>query len=419
MKEITMSDMHINNIKKWKLNDSVKQKVEEMSFGFLVMLREKLLNIEKDLSLPLNFVSALVSTYNVEDSCFTFGNGADKFHLDFGLDDILYLTGLPINGMPVSGMIHEDNVQLLETHLALSKPVAEDFLTINSKQGMTSGVDLRKLLAHFHKPEIIDEVDVGILAKAFIFYGLGYVLLPIWTSVGQPHYLPLLGEEIKKYAWGAAVLAHIKGDLDDIVRSQAKSSISCFSLALTIFALERFPILTRELVLDLPTKVPLSLGWIDMIVNHFRPKSSKRKSYAELEGNFNNMSVEEINWMPYNRVKVSRDFEDQLRLRYVVAPCINFYSAYMVRPDICYRQLGLAQEEVKSIEIPNKLLLKPSALKGIDLRSYVGGETGPKKKKVYTYPQLHEMWANRFTQSIIALPDEVLKYLLLFFFFKI
>lgn len=128
-------------------------------------------------------------------------------------------------------------------------------------------------------------MDVGILTKAFIFYSLGYALLPTRTSVGQPHYLPLLGEEIKKYAWGAAMLAHIKGDLDDIIRSQAKpipkASISCFSLALTIFALERFPILTRELVLDLPTEVPLSLGWIDVIINHFRPKSSKRKSYAE------------------------------------------------------------------------------------------------------------------------------------------
>jgi len=130
--------MHINNIKNWRLDDSVKQKVEEIGFKYLVMLQEKLLNIENDLSLPLNF-SALVSTYNVynvEDSCFQFGNDANKFHLNFGLDDILYLTELPINGMPVSEMIHEDNVQLLETHLALSKPVAKDFFTIKSKQGI-------------------------------------------------------------------------------------------------------------------------------------------------------------------------------------------------------------------------------------------------------------------------------------------
>jgi len=97
---------------------------------------------------------------------------------------------------------------------------------------------------------------------------------------------------------GAAGLAHIKGDLDDIIRSQTKSVISCFSLALTIFALERFPILTRELVLNLPTEVRLCLGWIDVIVKHFRLKSSQRKNYAELEGDFNNMLEQEINWMP-------------------------------------------------------------------------------------------------------------------------
>jgi len=44
--------MHINNIKNWKLDDSVKQKVEEMGFKFLVMLQEKLLNIENDNPYP-------------------------------------------------------------------------------------------------------------------------------------------------------------------------------------------------------------------------------------------------------------------------------------------------------------------------------------------------------------------------------
>jgi ABC-type branched-subunit amino acid transport system ATPase component len=53
--------------------------------------------------------------------------------------------------------------------------------------------------------------------------------------------------------------------------------------------------------------------------------------------------------------------------------------------------LGLAQEEVKPIKIPEKLLVKLSVHKNIDLGSYVGGDTRDKKKKVYTYPQLHEM----------------------------
>jgi hypothetical protein len=306
---------------------------------------------------------------------------------------------------------------------------------------MKGAVDLNKLLAHFVKPEIISEVDVGILAKAFIFYGLGTVLLPTRSRTGQPHYLPLLGEEIKSYAWGSAVLAHIKADLDDIIKSdqkqKPKSSISCFSLALTVFALECFPILTRQLVPILTTEVPLSLGWIDVLVNHFK-LSKKRKPYEELEEKFNNMLEDNINWRSYIRLQVSRDFEDQLNLlKYSVVPCIDFYNAYMIRPDICDRQLGLTQEEVKPIKIPEKLLVKPSVHKNIDLRSYVGGDTRDKKKKVYTYPQLHEMWANRFAHSVIAPPaptdppaptnppaptgtvppteSEVLKYLFLFF----
>jgi len=97
--------------------------------------------------------------------------------------------------MSMSGMIHKDNVQLLKTHLALSKPVVKDFLTVKSKQGITSGVDFKKLLF---------EVDVGILAKAFIFYGLGCVLLPTRTRVGQPHYLPLLGEKRSRNMLGGS-----------------------------------------------------------------------------------------------------------------------------------------------------------------------------------------------------------------------
>jgi hypothetical protein len=84
----------------------------------------------------------------------------------------------------------------------------------------------------------------------------------------------------------------------------------------------------------LTTEVPLSLGWIDVLVNHFK-LSKKRERYEELEGEFNNMLEDNINWQPYIRLQVSRDFEDQLSLlKYAVVPCIDFYNAYMVLPDI-------------------------------------------------------------------------------------
>jgi hypothetical protein len=108
--------MHINNITGWTLDDSVRRKVEETCFGFLVKLHETLLKIKGGLLLPLNFVSALVRNYNAEADCFKIGNGANEFDLDFGLEDILYITGLPINGMPVTGIIPQDAVQILVTH---------------------------------------------------------------------------------------------------------------------------------------------------------------------------------------------------------------------------------------------------------------------------------------------------------------
>jgi hypothetical protein len=58
------------------------------------------------------------------------------------------------------------------------------------------------------------------------------------------------------------------------------------------------------------------------------------------------MTVGDINWMSYgsNRLPVPRYFEHQLLLKYAVAPCIDFYSIHMVRPDLCYRELGLVED---------------------------------------------------------------------------
>jgi hypothetical protein len=51
-------------------------------------------------------------------------------------------------------------------------------------------------------------MDFGILEKAFIFYNLGIVLFPTRSRTGQPHYLPLSDEAIKKYVWESAVGPH-------------------------------------------------------------------------------------------------------------------------------------------------------------------------------------------------------------------
>ena len=92
-----------------------------------------------------------------------------------------------------------------------------------------------------------------------------------------------------------------------------------------------------------------------------------------------------------NKLQVPTNFEDQLLLKYAVAPCIDFYSIHMVRPDLCYRQLGLEEDGVRDIDVPKRSLLKPYANKGMDLGSYVGGINRKRKKKKYKYSELNEM----------------------------
>jgi hypothetical protein len=151
-----------------------------------------------------------------------------------------------------------------------------------------------------------------------------------------------------------------------------------------------------------------------VLVKYFRP-SIKRKNVEQLEEEFKNMTVNDINWMSYgsNGLQVPRNFEDRLLLKYAVAPCIDFYSIHMIRPDLCYRQLGLAEDGVRHIDVPNRSLLKPCVNKGMDFKSYVRGIN---KKKEYNYAELNEMWANRLSYLVIDLPVEtesgVLKYLL-------
>jgi hypothetical protein len=70
-----------------------------------------------------------------------------------------------------------------------------------------------------------------------------------------------------------------------------------------------------------------------MLVKYIRP-SIKRKNVEKLEEEFKNMTVDDINWMPYgsNRLQVPRNFEDQLLLKYVVAPCIDFIAYIWFTP---------------------------------------------------------------------------------------
>lgn len=83
--------------------------------------------------------------------------------------------------------------------------------------------------------------------------------------------------------------------------------------------------------------------------------------------------------------------DHQLRMRYAMVPCIYFFVAHMVRPDLCFKQLGLEANTVnQNLVVPKVNVIKQNRQKDIDLRVY----TGSKKNKC-NYKELNDMWANR------------------------
>jgi hypothetical protein len=142
-----------------------------------------------------------------------------------------------------------------------------------------------------------------------------------------------------------------------------------FYLSFDCIRARAFPLPNTGMMPNLPTAFPLSLGWIDVIANQLNI-SNRRKTVQQWRADIMENNIER---RPYSsdRLRVPRDIEDQLILRYVVVPALIFFQVCMVRPDICFRQLGI-EGDLKQVVVPERNLIKFSTSKGIDMRSYVG-----------------------------------------------
>ncbi|XP_057428866.1 protein MAIN-LIKE 1-like isoform X3 [Lotus japonicus] len=333
-----------------------------------------------------------------------------------GLEDIYFITGLPIDGIQVSGYVTYEAVDLVMKHLNLKDYQARDLLIKGSGNG---AINVNKLPLYFKElPSAASDSDVEAHAKAFIMYLLGTTLLPNRKGTIMPDFLELLDlQKINKYVWGAAVLAHIKN-----VLGNGKKSICCFTCGLIVFALERFPFIKNAFVL--PPIQPLFLTWIDVVYTNFKNKHTKTKveDYIKLFSrmkeedvtfilifinliiiigsilsNIVNFYVCKVTWNPYERLALSQDDVNQLRAKYAMVPIICYQTVCLNRPDICFKQLGL--EVVNVFAIPKMKVVQPSKHKDIDWRLYEG------HGKTYNYPELNGMWTNRFSYLVTNLPN--------------
>jgi hypothetical protein len=89
---ITSCSMQLNNFTGWTVHPRVKEVVEHTCFKYFMRFPTSKINI------PHRMISALLHFYDADQECFVF---ADNTMVDLGLEDIMYITGLPIDGKQV------------------------------------------------------------------------------------------------------------------------------------------------------------------------------------------------------------------------------------------------------------------------------------------------------------------------------
>lgn len=187
---------HLNTLGKWGHTDSrVFQLIRHSGF-------EHLLNLPfKGIQHPLQLLTVLLKGYTL-DSGFVFGN--EKFILT--LEDVLYVTGLPIDGHPVvvtdvSASDQDYCMKYLGAHL----PMKGTHVSLSRLRKMFETV-----------PSHANAETVERHARAQLLYVIGCILSPNKDSTVSVQYLPFLAnlEEVHHYAWGAALLSYLLSSLE-------------------------------------------------------------------------------------------------------------------------------------------------------------------------------------------------------------
>lgn len=301
----------INNLKEWKIDKRVKQRIKDSGFDGLLRLTTFPVNHD----LPL--LSALVESYDVKSRCFVF-NG---HKLVFGLEDVLYITGLPVDGNPVTGIDSKGNELCMKY---LGRNVCD-----KTRTGFTNSAWLRKNFEVV--PETIDQdsPEIEPYVRAFLLYLIGSLVVPSYHGANVPvMYLSLMEnlQSIKDYAWGAALLAHLHLSMENFKQSYSPrrrnilighscslmvsnnlvsvnpllnfhvpNLINNFIISfLQVFAMERIPKLLLRFCLNganpvddyLPTTFPLLAGWTKLLCepSNTEEKITKQEYLQILDG---------------------------------------------------------------------------------------------------------------------------------------
>ncbi|CAL5209082.1 unnamed protein product [Lathyrus oleraceus] len=106
--DITSFAMKLNKFTHWTVDPRVKEEVEKTCFKYFMRFPEGKLNM------PNKMIAALLRFYENVEEHFVFGDTK----IDLGLEDVMYITGLPIDGKQISGIEPKDPIDTIVNHLA-------------------------------------------------------------------------------------------------------------------------------------------------------------------------------------------------------------------------------------------------------------------------------------------------------------
>ncbi|CAI8591251.1 unnamed protein product [Vicia faba] len=86
--KISSFSMQLNNFTGWTLHSRVKEEVEKTCFKYFTRFPTT------EIKIPKQMIVDLLRFYDYEEEHFVFGDTK----VDLGLEDVMYITGLPIDG---------------------------------------------------------------------------------------------------------------------------------------------------------------------------------------------------------------------------------------------------------------------------------------------------------------------------------
>ncbi|XP_026423486.1 protein MAIN-LIKE 1-like [Papaver somniferum] len=291
--KIDSTTEYINNIDDWKPSKAVLHYVKGMGLEFLHQENDRGLKFPIHRSFQL--LNELLWFYNKEDKVFFFND----IKLSYGLQDVFYLTGLPINGKRVSGEVFDAREQF--ERIFGYKPLKGDaIMDVNGNINLSA---LKKLYRNIGNDsvELTEEVRQHICA--YMLYHLHCFVVPELDGKASTRYLPLLSDvtNIHQYAWGAASLANLHAELACIQEKQFKAhgnpkkpdelQFRSQLYPLLLFFFEHIPKLLTVVAINkpewsLPMKFPLMAEWSHIMLKSFLKHGWYGMPYQRLENNF-------------------------------------------------------------------------------------------------------------------------------------